>query len=145
MKQKQIDEIRDKKSGLGRVIELKTELLTKKQSELRNVKNELQRLEGSSDRILELDQELTKAVSCPSDSLRSKKPGIFHSEVSSIACPGIVPLQLIIHINEIFKYLGHQLFDSRNLWVKNEDQQENFKKYLCSDFQALDSRNQSLL
>ncbi|XP_041521595.1 DNA repair protein RAD50 isoform X2 [Microtus oregoni] len=61
LKQKQIDEIRDKKSGLGRVIELKTELLTKKQSELRNVKNELQRLEGSSDRILELDQELTKA------------------------------------------------------------------------------------
>ncbi|XP_075848753.1 DNA repair protein RAD50 isoform X2 [Microtus pennsylvanicus] len=61
LKQKQIDEIRDKKSGLGRVIELKTELLTKKQSELRNVKNELQQLEGSSDRILELDQELTKA------------------------------------------------------------------------------------
>lgn len=45
----------------------------------------------------------------------------------------------------LFKYLGHQLFDSRNQWVKNEDQQENFKKYLCSDFQALDSRNQSLL
>lgn len=105
MKQKQIDEIRDKKSGLGRVIELKTELLTKKQSELRNVKNELQRLEGSSDRILELDQELTKAVSCPSDrmrsSFRSKIPGIFRSEVSSISHPGIVPLQLIIHINEL--------------------------------------------
>ncbi|XP_027283327.1 DNA repair protein RAD50 isoform X2 [Cricetulus griseus] len=61
LKQNQIDEIRDKKSGLGGMIELKTELLTKKQSELRNVKNELQQLEGSSDRILELDQELTKA------------------------------------------------------------------------------------
>ncbi|KAL6053169.1 hypothetical protein STEG23_025345, partial [Scotinomys teguina] len=60
LKQKQIDEMRDKKTGLGRMIELKTELLTKKQSELRNVKNELQMLEGSSDRILELDQELTK-------------------------------------------------------------------------------------
>lgn len=45
------------------MIELKTELLAKKQSELRNVKNELQRLEGSSDRILELDQELSTAVS----------------------------------------------------------------------------------
>ncbi|MEJ1272922.1 RAD50 double strand break repair protein [Cricetulus griseus] len=62
LKQNQIDEIRDKKSGLGGMIELKTELLTKKQSELRNVKNELQQLEGSSDRILELDQELTKAT-----------------------------------------------------------------------------------
>lgn len=60
LKQKQIDEVRDRKAGLGRMIELKTEMLTKKQSELRNVKNELQTLEGSSDRILELDQELTK-------------------------------------------------------------------------------------
>uniref|UniRef100_A0A8C7BHV0 DNA repair protein RAD50 n=1 Tax=Neovison vison TaxID=452646 RepID=A0A8C7BHV0_NEOVI len=61
LKQKQIDEIRDKKTGLGRIIELKSEILTKKQNELRNVKHELQQLEGSSDRILELDQELSKA------------------------------------------------------------------------------------
>ncbi|KAI4569611.1 hypothetical protein MJT46_006905 [Ovis ammon polii x Ovis aries] len=61
LKQKQIDEIRDKKTGLGRIIELKSEILTKKQNELKNVKYELQQLEGSSDRILELDQELTKA------------------------------------------------------------------------------------
>ncbi|XP_040300361.1 DNA repair protein RAD50 isoform X3 [Herpailurus yagouaroundi] len=61
MKQKQIDEIRDKKTGLGRIIELKSEILSKKQNELRNVKYELQQLEGSSDRILELDQELSKA------------------------------------------------------------------------------------
>lgn len=61
LKQRQMDEMRDKKSGLGRMIELKTEILTKKQTELRNVRNELQQLEGSSDRILELDQELTKA------------------------------------------------------------------------------------
>ncbi|XP_012889232.1 PREDICTED: DNA repair protein RAD50-like [Dipodomys ordii] len=59
-KQKQIDEIRDKKTGLGRIIELKSEILSKKQNELKNVKYELQQLEGSSDRILELDQELTK-------------------------------------------------------------------------------------
>lgn len=62
LKQKQIDEIRDKKIGLGRIIELKSEILSKKQNELKNVKFELQQLEGSSDRILELDQELTKAV-----------------------------------------------------------------------------------
>uniref|UniRef100_A0A8C6CUA2 DNA repair protein RAD50 n=1 Tax=Moschus moschiferus TaxID=68415 RepID=A0A8C6CUA2_MOSMO len=61
LKQKQIDEIRDKKTGLGRIIELKSEILTKKQNELKNVKYELQQLEGSSDRILELDQELRKA------------------------------------------------------------------------------------
>nr|XP_045363781.1 DNA repair protein RAD50 isoform X2 [Camelus bactrianus] len=60
LKQKQIDEIRDKKTGLGRIIELKSEILSKKQNELKNVKYELQQLEGSSDRILELDQELTK-------------------------------------------------------------------------------------
>lgn len=71
--------MRDKKSGLGRMIELKTEILTKKQTELRNVRNELQQLEGSSDRILELDQELTKAVSCPGNkwplsTLTSKAP-----------------------------------------------------------------------
>uniref|UniRef100_A0A8D2DLZ6 DNA repair protein RAD50 n=1 Tax=Sciurus vulgaris TaxID=55149 RepID=A0A8D2DLZ6_SCIVU len=61
LKQKQIDEIRDKKTGLGRIIELKSEILSKKQNELKNVKYELQQLEGSSDRILELDQELKKA------------------------------------------------------------------------------------
>ncbi|KAM8764947.1 DNA repair protein RAD50 isoform 2-T2 [Rhynchonycteris naso] len=60
LKQKQIDEIRDKKIGLGRIIELKSEILSKKQNELKNVKYELQQLEGSSDRILELDQDLRK-------------------------------------------------------------------------------------
>ncbi|XP_043844620.1 DNA repair protein RAD50 isoform X2 [Dromiciops gliroides] len=60
MKQKQIDEIRDKKTGLERIIELKLEIQNKKQTELKNVKYELQELEGSSDRILELDQELGK-------------------------------------------------------------------------------------
>ncbi|XP_028906603.1 DNA repair protein RAD50 [Ornithorhynchus anatinus] len=61
MKQKQIEEIRDKKTGLERVIELKAEIQSKKQTELKNVKYELQQLEGSSDRILELDRELGKA------------------------------------------------------------------------------------
>lgn len=74
------------------MIELKTELLTKKQSELRNVKNELQQLEGSSDRILELDQELTKAVSCPSDQVATEQSHVFRFEVPSVVHPGNVAL-----------------------------------------------------
>ncbi|KGL72549.1 DNA repair protein RAD50 [Tinamus guttatus] len=61
MKQKLIDEIRDKKTGLERTIDLKSDIQNKKQVELKNVKYELQQLEGSPDRILELDQELVKA------------------------------------------------------------------------------------
>ncbi|XP_050761277.1 DNA repair protein RAD50 [Gymnogyps californianus] len=60
MKQKQIDEIRDKKTGLERTIDLKSDIQNKKQVELKNVKYELQQLEGFSDRILELDQEIVK-------------------------------------------------------------------------------------
>ncbi|CAM9485131.1 unnamed protein product [Bubo scandiacus] len=60
MKQKQIDEIRDKKTGLQRTIDLKSDIQNKKQVELKNVKYELQQLEGFSDRILELDQEIVK-------------------------------------------------------------------------------------
>ncbi|NXV94312.1 RAD50 protein, partial [Calonectris borealis] len=60
MKQKQIDEIRDKKTGLERTIDLKSDIQNKKQVELKNVKYELQQLEGFSDRILELDQDIVK-------------------------------------------------------------------------------------
>ncbi|NXX95247.1 RAD50 protein, partial [Centropus bengalensis] len=60
MKQKQIDEIRDEKTGLERTIELKSDIQNKKQVELKNVKSELQQLEGFSDRILELDQEIIR-------------------------------------------------------------------------------------
>lgn len=63
MKQKQIDEIRDKKTGLERTIDLKSDIQNRKQIELRNVKRELQQLEGFSDRILELDREIAKTVS----------------------------------------------------------------------------------
>lgn len=61
-KQKQLDEIRDKKTGLERTIDLKSDIQNKKQLEVKNLKRELHQLEGSSDRLLELDQELTKAV-----------------------------------------------------------------------------------
>ncbi|KAF1665073.1 DNA repair protein RAD50, partial [Aptenodytes patagonicus] len=60
MKQKQIDEIRDKKTGLERTVDLKSDIQNKKQVELKNVRYELQQLEGFSDRILELDQEIVK-------------------------------------------------------------------------------------
>ncbi|NXI90046.1 RAD50 protein, partial [Psophia crepitans] len=60
MKQKQIDEIRDKKTGLERTVDLKSDIQNRKQVELKNVKYELQQLEGFSDRILELDQEIVK-------------------------------------------------------------------------------------
>uniref|UniRef100_A0A8C0UYF7 RAD50 double strand break repair protein n=1 Tax=Cyanistes caeruleus TaxID=156563 RepID=A0A8C0UYF7_CYACU len=60
MKQKQIDEIRDKKTGLERTIDLKSDIQDKKQAELKNVKCELQQLEGFSDRISELDEEIGK-------------------------------------------------------------------------------------
>ncbi|XP_069754223.1 DNA repair protein RAD50 [Narcine bancroftii] len=59
-KQRQIDEFRDRKTGLERTIELKMDILKKRQTELTNIKIDLQQLEGSSDRLQELDQELTK-------------------------------------------------------------------------------------
>lgn len=62
-KQQNIDEIRDKKTGLERTIELKKDIQSKKQQELKNIKADLQRLEGSSSRLQELETELTKAVS----------------------------------------------------------------------------------
>ncbi|NXM54568.1 RAD50 protein, partial [Illadopsis cleaveri] len=60
MKQKQIDEIRDEKTGLERTIALKSDIQNKKQAELKNVKCELQQLEGFSDRVSELDEEIGK-------------------------------------------------------------------------------------
>ncbi|GAA6226260.1 DNA repair protein RAD50 [Lates japonicus] len=60
-KQQSIDEMRDKKTGLERTVELKRDLQGKKQQELRNVRAELQRLEGSSTRLQELENDLAKA------------------------------------------------------------------------------------
>ncbi|XP_077449120.1 DNA repair protein RAD50 [Stigmatopora argus] len=59
-KQQSIDEIRDKKTGLERTVDLKKDLQGKKQQELRNVRAELQRLEGSSGKMQELENELAK-------------------------------------------------------------------------------------
>ncbi|XP_076025072.1 DNA repair protein RAD50 [Genypterus blacodes] len=60
-KQQAIDEMRDKKTGLERTVELKRDMQARKIQELRNIKTELQRLEGSSSRLQELESELVKA------------------------------------------------------------------------------------
>ncbi|XP_075065839.1 DNA repair protein RAD50 isoform X2 [Mixophyes fleayi] len=70
MKQRQIDQIRDKKTGLERTIELQSAMQIKKQADLRNLKSELQQLEGSSDRLQELDEELLK-MECELESVES--------------------------------------------------------------------------
>lgn len=62
-KQQAIDAMRDKKTGLERTVELKRDLQGKKQQELRSIRAELERLEGSSSRLQELESELAKAVS----------------------------------------------------------------------------------
>lgn len=61
-KQQSIDEMRDKKTGLERTVELKRDMQGKKQQELRSVRAELQRLEGSSTRLQDLENELAKVV-----------------------------------------------------------------------------------
>lgn len=61
-KQQSIDEMRDKKTGLERTVELKRDMQGKKQQEMRNVRTELLKLEGSSSRLQELENELAKVV-----------------------------------------------------------------------------------
>uniref|UniRef100_A0A8C2ARY0 RAD50 homolog, double strand break repair protein n=1 Tax=Cyprinus carpio TaxID=7962 RepID=A0A8C2ARY0_CYPCA len=79
-KQQSIDDLRDKKTGLERTIELKRDIQAKKQQELKNIKSDLQRLEGSSSRLQELETELQKAEreldnavqACTVDSLKAE-------------------------------------------------------------------------
>uniref|UniRef100_A0A671S0P6 DNA repair protein RAD50-like n=1 Tax=Sinocyclocheilus anshuiensis TaxID=1608454 RepID=A0A671S0P6_9TELE len=79
-KQQSIDDLRDKKTGLERTTELKRDIQAKKQQELKNIKSDLQRLEGSSSRLQELDTELQKAEreldnavqACTVDSLKAE-------------------------------------------------------------------------
>ncbi|NXT43246.1 RAD50 protein, partial [Pelecanoides urinatrix] len=84
MKQNQIDEIRDKKTGLERTIDLKSDIQNKKQIELKNVKHELQQLEGFSDRILELDQEIVKTEHELEKAERNSNVGTLELEVQTL-------------------------------------------------------------
>ncbi|XP_060621205.2 DNA repair protein RAD50 [Anolis sagrei] len=83
-KQKQIDEIRDKKTGLERTIELKSDIQNKKRLEVKNLKQELQQLEGSSDRLLELDQELAKANHELDEAEKNCKVDILEKEIKEL-------------------------------------------------------------
>uniref|UniRef100_A0A8C3RH24 Zinc-hook domain-containing protein n=1 Tax=Cyanoderma ruficeps TaxID=181631 RepID=A0A8C3RH24_9PASS len=84
MKQKQIDEIRDKKTGLERTIDLKSDIQDKKQAELKNVKCELQQLEGFSDRISELDEEIGKMGHELEKAERNSNVEILEQEVQTL-------------------------------------------------------------
>ncbi|KAH0629759.1 hypothetical protein JD844_012103 [Phrynosoma platyrhinos] len=84
VKQKQIDEIRDKKTGLERTIELKSDIQNKKQLEVKSVKHELHQLEGSSDRLLELDQELAKANHELDEAEKNYRVDILEKEIQGL-------------------------------------------------------------
>uniref|UniRef100_A0A8C5FKJ7 RAD50 homolog, double strand break repair protein n=1 Tax=Gadus morhua TaxID=8049 RepID=A0A8C5FKJ7_GADMO len=59
-KQQAMDETRDRKTGLESVVALKRDLQARKQQELRNLRADLERLDGSSGRLQELENELAK-------------------------------------------------------------------------------------
>ncbi|NWW32036.1 RAD50 protein, partial [Panurus biarmicus] len=84
MKQKQIDEMRDKKTGLERTIDLKSDIQNKKQAELKNVKCELQQLEGFSDRLSELDEEIGKMEHELEKAERNSNVEILEREVQTL-------------------------------------------------------------
>ncbi|MGH0117893.1 UNVERIFIED_CONTAM: hypothetical protein FKN15_074360 [Acipenser sinensis] len=84
MKQQFIDEIRDKKTGLEQTIYLKQDIHSKKQQELKAVKSELQKLEGSSDRLQELEQELVKAERELGNVVESSNVESLKSEVTAL-------------------------------------------------------------
>ncbi|XP_066053069.1 DNA repair protein RAD50 isoform X2 [Chamaea fasciata] len=84
MKQKQIDEIRDNKTGLERTIDLKSDIQNKKQAELKNVKCELQQLEGFSDRISELDEEIGKMEHELEKAERNSNVEVLEQEVQTL-------------------------------------------------------------
>ncbi|KAL0994730.1 hypothetical protein UPYG_G00126400 [Umbra pygmaea] len=81
LKQQSIDEIRDKKTGLERTMELKKDLLDKKQQELKNIRSDLQRLEGSSTRLQELETELSNAERELKDSMQTSNVDGLKAEV----------------------------------------------------------------
>ncbi|KAJ7404693.1 DNA repair protein RAD50 [Pitangus sulphuratus] len=84
MKQKQIDEIRDKKTGLERTIDLKSDIQNRKHDELKKVKCELQQLEGFSGRISELDEEIGKTEHDLEKAERNSNVETLEQEVQSL-------------------------------------------------------------
>ncbi|MED6261574.1 DNA repair protein rad50, partial [Ataeniobius toweri] len=83
-KQQSIDEMRDKKTGLERTVELKRDMQGKKQQELRNIRADLQKLEGSSSRLQELENELAKAERELQRALQSSNVDELRSEIEEL-------------------------------------------------------------
>ncbi|MED6290090.1 DNA repair protein rad50, partial [Characodon lateralis] len=83
-KQQSIDEMRDKKTGLERTVELKRDMQGKKQQELRNIRADLQKLEGSSSRLQELENELAKAERELQRALQSSNVDELRAEIEEL-------------------------------------------------------------
>ncbi|XP_047235426.1 DNA repair protein RAD50 [Girardinichthys multiradiatus] len=83
-KQQSIDEMRDKKTGLERTVELKRDMQGKKQQELRNIRTDLQKLEGSSSRLQELENELAKAERELQRALQSSNVDELRAEIEEL-------------------------------------------------------------
>lgn len=120
MKQKQIDEIRDKKTGLERTIDLKSDIQNKRHAELKNVKHELQQLEGSSGRIVELDQEIVKTEHELEKTERSSNVEALELEVQTLQNEKI-------NLDKVLRKLDQEM-EQLNLHTTTITQMEMLKK-----------------
>ncbi|OXB76675.1 UNVERIFIED_CONTAM: hypothetical protein H355_008714 [Colinus virginianus] len=120
MKQKQIDEIRDRKTGLERTIDLKSDILNKRQAELKNVKYELRQLEGSSDRIVELDQEIVKTEHELEKAERNSNVETLEQEVQTLQSEKI-------SLDKVLRKLDQEM-EQLNLHTTTITQMEMLKK-----------------
>ncbi|EOA97842.1 DNA repair protein RAD50, partial [Anas platyrhynchos] len=120
MKQKQIDEIRDKKTGLERTIDLKSDIQYKRQAEMKNVKHELQQLEGSSGRIVELDEEIVKTEHELEKAERSSNVETLELEVQTLQNEKI-------NLDKILRKLDQEM-EQLNLHTTTITQMEMLKK-----------------
>ncbi|XP_071614676.1 DNA repair protein RAD50 [Heliangelus exortis] len=120
MKQKEIDEKRDKKTGLESTIELKSGIQSKKQEELKNVKHELQQLEGFSDRVLELEQEIAKTEHELEKAKRSSNVEALELEVQTLQTEKI-------NLDKALRKLDQEM-EQLNLHTMTITQMEMLKK-----------------
>ncbi|KAM6970762.1 DNA repair protein RAD50 [Aplochiton taeniatus] len=83
-KQQSVDELRDKKTALESTVGLKRDLQERKEQELRGVKADLQRLEGSMGRLKELEAELARAERELESAVRSFNVEELKAEVAEL-------------------------------------------------------------
>ncbi|NWU75021.1 RAD50 protein, partial [Onychorhynchus coronatus] len=120
MKQKEIDEKRDKKTGLERTIDLKSDIQNKKHDELKKVKCELQQLEGFSGRISELDEEIAKMERDLEKAERNSNVETLEQEVQSLQNEKI-------NLDKALRRLDQEM-DQLNLHTTTIAQMEMLKK-----------------